>query len=230
VAATILKQYKALTNAEANRYVNLLGQALAMASDKPETFAGYHFLILDTEEVNAFAAPGGFILVSRGLLRCCNTEDAVAALLAHEIGHVQHGHGMQAIQKSRITSAFTVLAAESARTFGRKELVELTQTFEDSIGDVFQTLVNSGYSRQFEIQSDQAAVTILDRVGYNPRALNGVLLEMSRRCKPGEKGFGRTHPDPAVRMQQIAQAVSRHGPVASPPARQARFEKAIAGI
>ena len=74
VCASILSQYAPYDNAEANRYVNVLGQALAMASDKPETFGGYHFLIMDTPEVNAFAAPGGLILVHDFILR--DTKDS----------------------------------------------------------------------------------------------------------------------------------------------------------
>jgi beta-barrel assembly-enhancing protease len=80
----------------------------------PETFGGYHFLILDSDEINAFAAPGGLIFVTRGMLRCCDSEDAVAAVLAHEVGHVQHQHGIQTIRKPALTSAFTILAAEGA--------------------------------------------------------------------------------------------------------------------
>ena len=78
VTATVLGEYKALDNPEANEYVNLVGQTLALASDKPETFGGYHFLILDTDEINAIAAPGGFIVVSRGLLHCCHDEESLA--------------------------------------------------------------------------------------------------------------------------------------------------------
>ncbi|MCX8107663.1 MAG: M48 family metalloprotease, partial [Verrucomicrobiae bacterium] len=95
VAATILKTYRPYEDETANRYLTVLGQALALASDRPETFCGYHFLILDTDEINAFAMPGGLIFVSRGLLRCCKHEDAVAAVLAHEIGHVECQHGLK---------------------------------------------------------------------------------------------------------------------------------------
>ena len=91
---------------------------LSKTSDLPETFGGYHFLILDSDEINAFAAPGGFIFVTRGLLRCCKHEDAAAAVLAHEIGHVELRHGLQAIKKSRITTALTTLGIAGVKTFG----------------------------------------------------------------------------------------------------------------
>ena len=87
VGAVVLNQYKPLNNEAANHYLNVLGQTLAQFSDKPETFGGYHFLIMETEDVNAFSAPGGLIFISRGMIGCCQNEDALAAVLAHEIGH-----------------------------------------------------------------------------------------------------------------------------------------------
>jgi len=103
VAATVLEAYKPYDRASLNQYLTVLGQTLAQYSDKPETFGGYHLLVLETDEINAFAAPGGLILVSRGLLRCCRSEDALASVLAHEIGHVQNQHGLRAIKRGRLT-------------------------------------------------------------------------------------------------------------------------------
>ena len=230
VAATILKTHKPYDNKHANHYLNVIGQTLASASDKPETFGGYHFLIMDTPEINAFAAPGGLIFVSRGLLRCCKSEDAFAAVLAHEIGHVQHEHGMQAIKKSRLTTAFTVIAAESAKSLGGKQLAELTSAFEGAIGDITSTMINSGYARKFETQADKAAVTIMERVGYNPYALKQMLSEMDKHIKSDSKGFARTHPDPKIRIKDIESLIRNRGPVSQPPARKARFKKAMKGI
>jgi predicted Zn-dependent protease len=95
VGAVVLSKYPAYTNAQVNQYLNMLGQTLAAASDKPQIFGGYHFLVLDSDDINAFATPSGLVFVTRGLIRCCPTEDALAAVLSHEIGHVQLRHGMQ---------------------------------------------------------------------------------------------------------------------------------------
>lgn len=122
VAATVLNAYKPFDRDAANEYLNLLGQTLAQASDKPETFGGWHFLILDTDEINAFSAPGGLVMISKGMIRCCKTEDALAAVLAHEIGHVQNQHGLKAIKKGRLTSALTILAVEGAKNLGGQDL------------------------------------------------------------------------------------------------------------
>lgn len=225
VAATILSSYKPCPQPAAHDYPNLLGQTLARFSDLPETFGGYHFLVMDTEEVNAFAAPGGLIMISRGMLRCCKSEDALAAVLAHEIGHVQNRHGLQAIKKGRLTAALTTLAAEGAKSFGGEQLSELTQAFENSIADITATLMNSGYSRAFERQADQAAVAILKRSGYDPQALVTMLEEMKKHLRPGGRDFARTHPAPESRIADIRKLIGGHRAPPAPPARQARFAR-----
>lgn len=230
VAASILKSYKPYDNSTANRYLNLLGQTLAASSDKPETFGGYHFMIMDTDEINAFSAPGGFILISRGLLRCCPNEDSVAAVLAHEVAHVQHEHGLRAIKKSRLTSALTVLAAESAKNLGGQQLAELTGAFEGSISDITGTMVNSGYARKFERQADETAVEIMKRVGYNPMGLKIMLFEMGKQMQNQESGFAKTHPDPKDRIADVDKLLDNVNKIAQPSSRKTRFKAALAGI
>lgn len=230
VGATVVSQYKVFDQNRANEYLNLLGQSLSLASTKPETFGGYHFLILETEDINAFAAPGGLIFVSRGMLRLCKSEDEVAAVLAHEIGHVELQHALRAIKGSRITSALTIIAMESAKNFGGEQLAQLTTAFEGSITDITGTLMNSGYARKQERQADQSALRILQSVGYDPRALSRVLDEMQKQLKPGGHDFAATHPPPADRIKDIQELLAGV-PVASvPDIRIKRFNKALGGI
>jgi predicted Zn-dependent protease len=230
VGAMIVNKYPPYDNKQANEYLNILGQTLAQASDRPETFAGYSFLILDTDEINAFAAPGGLIFVSRGLLRCCKNEDAVAAVLAHEIGHAQLKHGLQAIKKARITAALTSAAIEGAKASGSKDLAELTQTFGDSIFDITTTLLNNGYSRDFEKQADLAAVTILERVGYNPNGMVDMLTVMKTKLRPGGLDFAKTHPSPDSRIADIQEKIGAYSEVKTPEVRQKRFITALGNI
>ena len=230
VAATILTTYRPYNNETATHYLNVLGQTLALASDKPETFGGYHFIIMDTDEINAFSAPGGLVMVSRGLIRCCRSEDALAAVLAHEIGHVSNQHGLKAIQKGRLTSALTTLAVEAGKNLGGENLAQVTQAFEGSISDITSSLVNKGYSRELEYQADASAVIILRRVGYNPEGLMDMLAQMKQRMPPGSAGFGKTHPDPQLRMDKAREAIGAAMPLAEPAARQARFIKFLRAI
>lgn len=230
VGAVITNKYKVYNNDIATRYVNEMGQTLAMFSDLPETFGGYHFLILDSDEINAFAAPGGLIFVSRGLLRCCKSEDAAAAVLAHEIGHVEYRHGLDAIKNSRITNAFTTGLLEAGKSLTNAQVAQLTTVFEGSVQDITSTLINSGYSRSFEKQADHGAVEILKRSGYNPQGLIDMLKTMESRLKPGGIDFAKTHPDPKIRIEAIKEDFGNFSPVDEQLKRQERFRKALAGI
>jgi beta-barrel assembly-enhancing protease len=227
VAASLLYQYPPYNQAELNQYVNIIGQTLAQASSRPQTFGGYHFQVIDSMEINAFAAPGGLILVTRGMLRCCKSEDALAAVLAHEIAHVQNQDGLHAIKTSRLTSAFTIIAAEGAKQYGGQNLAQLTEIFQESVGDVVNTLVVNGYSRDQERQADTEAITMLRRVGYNPYAMVEMLTVMKSLVKPGGAGFGKTHPDAQERISAIQPLAGSSAKTSPPAARQARFERAL---
>jgi len=230
VAAQVLQNYRPLDLPSANEYLNVLGQSLAIFSDRPETFGGYHFLLLDTDEINAFAAPGGLILVSRGMIRCCQNEDELAAVLAHEIAHVEKKHGLAAIKQGRLTSAFTIVASESAKQMGGEELASLTREFEGSVGDVVMTLTTSGYSRKQEAAADAAAVKILRRAGYPEAAMLTMLERMDQRlASAGGLGFAKTHPSARERAEAVREIIQGATP-ASEPARQQRFAAATQPI
>ncbi len=239
VAATVLQTYPAWDSKVVNDYLNTLGQSLAMASTVPETFSGYHFLAMDSADINAFGAPSGFILVTRGLLRCATSEDEVAAILAHEIGHVTGGHGMKAIKASRLAEAGALLAKWGTSGSDSSLTGKLTAAFTDSITDIVKTMITSGYSRDLEMQADMAALAILHRMGYDPRALIRVLQVMKTKLKPDGKDFAKTHPDPAQRIAYLEEAIKGLG--ASPAAaaaaapataakRQARYKAALGKV
>lgn len=229
VTAGLLETYRPLPSAPANEYVNTLGQSLALYSDMPLTYSGYRFQIVDSDEINAFAAPGGFILVTRGLIRCCPDETALAAVLAHEIAHIQNRDAMRAIGKARITQALGVIGAESARHLAGAELAQLTDVFADSVGDVIAGMVNNGYSRSAEYAADQGAVAILKGAGYDPGGLLAVLQRMDVRLSPGGKDFAKTHPKPGDRIAELA-GLGLTPPGQEPPARLTRFRQALGSL
>jgi beta-barrel assembly-enhancing protease len=234
VAAKLLGTRKSYDEQAATSYINLLGQTLAIYSSRPETFGGYHFLILDSDEINAFAAPGGDILVTRGLLRCATSEDAVAAILAHEISHVAKQHGLKAIKKDRLTKALIGVGTTAAQVLGPDELADQTSTFKDSVGDITSTLVNSGYSREQELDADKVALANLRAIGYNPEALRDMLKVMQKKLKSGGLDFAKTHPDPKVRIAAIEVELKGKKAVAATPeaaaARDERYKAALGGI
>jgi len=230
VAAIILSKYKPLDHERSRQYVNVMGKTLAQASDRPATFAGYRFLVLDTNEINALSAPGGFVFVTKGLLKCCKSEAAMASVLAHEIGHVQRKHGLQTIQNSRITESVTALAITGTSTFSGGSLKRLTTSFDGALSDITTTMIDSGYSRSFEDEADSDAVTIMQRVGYDPNTFVDMLKVMKERLKPDGKGFARTHPSPDDRIEEVVGVIGGYTKPKPSLTRGFRFLSMTGGI
>jgi predicted Zn-dependent protease len=230
VAALILSQYPAYDNQAPTTYINTLGQAIVYSSDRPEIYGGYHFLILDTEEVNALSAPGGFIFISKGLIRRCRNEEMLASILAHEVGHVCAKHGLQAIKKSRLVDAFRVIGQEATRRYGPEELAELTTAFEGALGDVVETLVVRGYDRKYEFEADELAVKFDVAVGYSPKGLTDFLQTMvGDSSTAAGKGWFKTHPSADQRMEKVKNRLSSVSAVPEEAqVRTQRFQKNIA--
>ena len=227
VAATILGQYRLYSNERLTAYVNAIGQTLALTSDRPSTFGGYHFAILDTEEVNALACPGGIIFINRGMLQKAKNEEDLAAILAHEVGHVNHRDGLASIQKSRWVEAVSILGAETARKLGGAETAKLVSLFQGSVDDVTKTLLVNGYSREQETEADLSALIFLNRLGYNAYALIDSLEKMAREQTGGSnRGIFATHPGMNQRLSAAKSVLSQNQwPRKSDPARDKRFRE-----
>lgn len=227
VAARILALYPLSENRQLTEYVNAMGLALSLHSEKPFTYGGYHFAVLNTPEVNAFACPGGIIFVTRGMLGAVRNEEQLAAVLAHEIAHVSHRDGIAAISKARWTEALTVIGAKAAREYGPHEVAQLVGIFEGAIEDVFRTVVVDGYSKSQERQADQTAVGLLAKTDYDAGALKDLLAAIPDKDRE-TGGMLKTHPPTPDRIENIA-AVQPGGKV--DPAlirkRSERFQAAV---
>ncbi|MHB8055807.1 MAG: M48 family metalloprotease [Candidatus Aminicenantales bacterium] len=232
VAALILGRYKPLNDPSLNRYVNDVGNAVAIFSDRPEIYAGWHFQVLDTEEVNALAAPGGMIFVTKGLIRRCPDEESLALVLAHEVGHVAARHGLQSIKKANLTKAFTSIGIGAIQKYGPAELAQVTSAFEGVLGDIVETLIERGYDRKFEYEADAAAVLTGCRTGYDPTGISRFLRTMIGDGSPAAgKGWFKTHPSPEKRIKETDAEIAELRPV--PPinaVRTKRFTSAAASI
>jgi predicted Zn-dependent protease len=205
VAARILGEYRPLADDERTRYLNTLGLVLSRFSDRPETYGGWHFLLLDSDDVNAFAAPGGFVFVTRGLYATCATEEQLAAVLAHEISHVTLRHGLGAIKNERLTEAFTILGTEAVKEYSSAQVSQLTKQFEGSINDIANKMIVSGYSQTQEYAADATAAHVAWRAGYNPAGLTEFLQALGK--KAGKAGFFSTHPPAGDRLAKAAAAI-----------------------
>jgi beta-barrel assembly-enhancing protease len=227
VAATILGRYRLYSNERLTAYVNSIGQALALASDRSYIFGGYHFAILDTEEANALACPGGMIFITRGMLKKAQNEDQLAAILAHEVAHVNHKDGLASIQKSRWVEALSILGSETARKLGGAEMTKLVSLFEGSVDDVAKTLLVNGYSREQEMEADLGALAFLNRLGYSPYGLTDSLEKMAREQTGGSKqGIFATHPGMNQRLASSKSAIAKNQwPRKDDPVRDRRFRE-----
>ena len=175
---------------------------MARKSARPNTFRGYHFAVLDTTEINAFACPGGTILITKGLVQTCADEDQLAAVLAHEVSHVANKDGVNSISKARWTEVFTAMGSEAAKQYGGGAGYLVT-LFEGSIDDVFKTIVVNGYSRTAEEAADRDGMATLTKAGYNSQALANMLDKMLAKEKGASGGIFKTHPPTAERLAKV---------------------------
>ncbi|HWB18847.1 MAG TPA: M48 family metalloprotease [Phycisphaerales bacterium] len=222
VAANLIGRYGVWSNPDAARYVSLVGYTCAASSDMPETFAGYRFIILDSDEINAFGAPGGYVLVTRGILKECKDEDALAAVLSHEIGHVQNRDGLNAIKKSEM---WKTGLQEGTKLAAQGDIAAATGLFDKLIDGFVEEVINKGYSRDAERKADASGVTIMTAAGYDAHGMLDMLEQMKMNWTPGS-AMGKTHPSPDQRLAKITPLVT--APRRSvPPAQQTRFNTAL---
>jgi len=211
VGATIVSKYQVYDQDRAVEYVNLVGQSLALASTKPETFGGYHFLILDSDEINAFAAPGGFIFVTRGMLAFANPspDDELASVIGHEIAHIARRHGAKRIE--RVTLALAAIEAVAQRNQDWETIYQ-SQTGQITKEVVGELLVR-GWGRNQEFDADHYGVLYMKQAGYDPNAAVMLFMRMQNAFPPGASGPAErllsTHPpfaDRIERMETVIQA------------------------
>ncbi len=223
VTASLLGSYKLYSSPELTNYVNMVCQVLAMNSQRPQLYKGYYVAILDTDQINAFASSGGHILVTRGLLECATSEDALAAVLAHEIAHIQLQHGIKAIKGDRWTNAALTTASSSLSVLSDGELKEVVDAFDESVNSVVSTMVNTGYSQSQEYDADETALEIMASAGYNPHAMTEMLGELKARQPKSSGGFASTHPSADKRLKQVEKKLKKYAAISVPETRVARY-------
>jgi len=199
VAARVISRFGIDYNLEATYYLNLLGTTIAQRSDRPDL--PYHFAILDTNDVNAYACPGGFVFITRGALNMVQDEAELAAVLSHEIAHVTERHIIKALQHSQVMKIGAQMAAD-AFTNGGPLFEKMINTATDSLF--------KGLKTGDEYDADRKAVAYLDRTGYDYPAMFDVLNLLAQRRKAGQaKVLAKTHPSPASRISKLRRAMRR---------------------
>jgi len=203
VAAEILKVFGAYTaNPALTAYLNKICLAITINSPKPTLFSGYWVEILDSDGIYAFATSGGHIFISRGLIDIAPSEDALAAVIAHEVAHIQLRH-MASIMAEEHTVQQLRAVSERAATIAARHLTEEERAalFQTSLTASIRTLFRDGYSREQEFEADQMARILLINAGYNPAALEEMLRILGQRHRPGN--LSSTHPSPAMRIANL---------------------------
>jgi len=205
VAANILAVYKPYTkDAEMTQYVNRICQTLAINSSQPVAFNGYHVIILDSPEFNAFATSGGHIFITKGLVTAAASEDMLAAVIAHELAHITLKHSVNTINEVRFTDEM-MAAADRAANIAAQNSVNAGQLlhFRESITKSVDTLMKNGYSQSQEFSADFEALVLLANAGYDPTALIEMLKVLQKVQTSQKGGFNVTHPSPQERIANL---------------------------
>ncbi len=227
VAANILSNYRASEDSAMESYVNKICSALVLNSEDPNLFNGYHVKILESDEINAFSTSGGHIFLTRGLISCTDSEDTLAAVIAHEIAHIQLKHAVKSIKTSRFNDALLTSASFTSDALGMEKL---SKSMEGAAGDMYSSLVNSGFSQTQEFEADKEALKLMYDAGYNPNAMVTLLEKMKKKQSSSPKtGFYKTHPSPASRITNAKINLKKYKVKDSQSYRKERYDQATSG-
>ncbi len=203
IASNLLGAAPLLDNPAVQQYVNRVGRWLTLQTERPDL--PWQFGVLDDNDVNAFAAPGGYVFVTKGLLAKMNSEAELAGVLAHEISHVLRKHHLQALKKGARAELLTDLANDAIKSQGADPR--------------FSKLVSAGtevYARGLdkndEFEADRMGVVIAARAGYDPYGLPAVLQTL-QSLNPSDSTLAlmfKTHPAVADRLSMLDQEMSGH--------------------
>jgi predicted Zn-dependent protease len=198
VAVAITNRYPLSTDQTVNDYVNLVGLTIASVSRNPET--NYCFGVLETPEVAAYSAPGGYIFITRGALSLCRDEAELAGVLAHEAAHVALNHGINAVKNAKDTDILLT---------GAKTQSEAVAQFGQLVDAAVDVTLVKGYSRAQESEADKEAVKYLIDSGYDPAGLRRFLERMQASTGTGG-GLMSTHPGTPERIAAVSKQIGTH--------------------
>lgn len=185
---------------EGQEFVKRVGQRLVENSIARETKYEYDFhLLADPNAVNAFALPGGQTFITYALFERLESEDQLAGVIGHEIGHVIARHGAERMAKQSLTQGLTGAAVIMAGDYSTAQAAQM-------IGN----LVNMSYGREQELESDEIGVRLMSSAGYDPHALKGVMAILEKASGGSRQPeFNSTHPSPENRIERIDEAIQK---------------------
>jgi len=194
VSAMLRERYGVVQDKAVHTYVTLVGTVLTQKSSRPGL--PWTFIVLDTDGINAYAAPGGFIHITRGALSILKNEAELADILGHEISHVTQQHAINSIKKSKAVGAGVDMATKS----------DIAKQLTDGI---YKILLEGTYDRGQEIDADKRGVALADAAGWAPTGLGDFLTRLDARNKnqPDRNGLFASHPDTQARLDGLAKEI-----------------------
>ncbi len=201
-AQQINAQLPIVSDPEINRYINVLGDQIASRTSRPDL--PWRFYVVDSKEVNAFAVPGGYVYVNRGLIERTTSMDELAGVLGHEIGHVVLRHSIKQMEKAQGANVGVTLACILTGICNNQAAAAAI-----NIGG---TAVFARFSRQDEAEADQQAVINTVRAGISPQGIVTMFdkLLAERRSRPSAvEGWFATHPLEESRIQAVRAQIAQ---------------------
>jgi predicted Zn-dependent protease len=180
------------------RYVNRVGRWVALQSERPDL--AWRFGVIESDDINAFAAPGGYVLLTKGLYRRLKSEAELAGVLGHEIGHVIKKHHLKLLQQSQMIGALGGLLGQKMK--------DENQYVQNLIGNGAE-IVARGLDKEAEFEADRLGMVLTARAGYDAYGLPAVLQEIGHLPASDNRTalLFKTHPHPDVRFQRLSEAV-----------------------
>ncbi|MEJ2230481.1 MAG: M48 family metalloprotease [Nitrospirales bacterium] len=199
------------------RYINLVGKTVAEVSDRPTL--NYHFAILNSQEQNAFAAPGGYIFITVGLLTTLKNEAELAGVLAHEIAHVTKQHMLETIRRGAILGSVSELTLTAMK--------QDPAMFSSIIDEMTELLFTKGLDKEKEFEADVVGVEYAYRAGYHPQGLRDYLQTLAKEKGHVESKFFTTHPSTMVRISKIDTILRDYSDIKNLPFLTTRFQQYV---
>ena len=191
VSARIRARFGVVQDPAVHKYVTLVGLSVARESERPRI--PWTFIVLDTDGVNAFAAPGGIVHITRGALGLIRSEAELAGVLAHEVGHVAHKHAVNAIRKSR------------AVQLGTQATANRSKLLDEVANKAYEIVLENAFDRGDELDADRASVAYTQKSGYAAGTLADFLSRLDERNKnqPERNGLFASHPETKERIDKV---------------------------
>ncbi|MGO8787374.1 MAG: M48 family metalloprotease [Terriglobia bacterium] len=207
-SAQLNKQLSLLDDAQASKYLNDLGKRLVAFAPNNHPEYAWEFRIVNSAEINAFALPGGYIYVNRGVFDAAEDEAQLAGVLAHESGHVVMRHGTHIVTEAVIAQGGAAIATS---IFGQSGSL-LSQLGQMGLGLGVDSLLLK-YSRTAETQADAVGTYILCQAGYDPRAMVQFFQIIASKYPQRTLQFFSDHPSPANRITDVDLEIAQLGPI-----------------